>query len=108
MRWLDMIPPPEPANGDTSGSEQYTLKVIENPANNFVRLIQDPLNLISVMGPARSGKSTLMNLLAGCKKTELFATYAGMETFTKGIYVPTRLLSLPQFSALEGEPVVEV
>ena len=47
-----------------------------------------------------------MNLLAGCTKTELFPSYPGMSTFTKGIYVPTRLLSLPDFSALEGEPIV--
>lgn len=101
-----MVLPPASAN-NTTREEQYTLKVIEEPANKFVRLIKDPFNLISVMGPARSGKSTLMNLLAGCKKTELFATYAGMETFTKGIYVPTRVLTLPQFSSLEDEPIVE-
>ena len=47
-----------------------------------------------------------MNLLAGCTQTELFPSYPGMSTFTKGVYVPTRLLSLPEFSALEGEPTV--
>ena len=48
-----------------------------------------------------------MNLLAGCTQTELFPSYPGMSTFTKGIYVPTRLLSLPEFSALEGETTVD-
>lgn len=105
-----MIPPPE--NPDDVGSadaggKSYFLKVVEDPTNKTIRLIKDPLNLISVMGPARSGKSTLMNLLAGCKGTELFATYPGMETFTKGVYVPTRVLSLPQFSTLEGGQPVE-
>ncbi|KAF7872337.1 hypothetical protein EAF04_003260 [Stromatinia cepivora] len=68
---------------DRPAHQAYALKVIEDPTNNFIRLIKDPLNMISVMGPARSGKSTLMNILAGCTATELFATYPGMETFTK-------------------------
>jgi len=110
MRWVEMVFPEkenEDPEDDSPQRQSYTLKVIEKPTNDFVRLIKDPLNLISVMGPARSGKSTLMNLLAGCKKTELFATYPGSETFTKGIFVPTRVLTLPKFSSLEDEPVVE-
>lgn len=105
MRWLEMLLPE--SREVQAGLPAYFLRVIEDPTNNVVRMVTDPLNLISVMGPARSGKSTLMNLLAGCRVTELFPTYPGMETFTKGIYVPTRMLSLPEFSALEGEPAVE-
>lgn len=105
MRWLEML---LPDSGEVrAGLAAYSLRVIEDPANKVVRMVTDPLNLISVMGPARSGKSTLMNLLAGCKVTELFPTYPGMETFTKGIYVPTRMLSLPDFSSLEGDPPVQ-
>lgn len=105
MRWLEML---LPDSGEVkAGLAAYSLRVIEDPTNKVVRMVTDPLNLISVMGPARSGKSTLMNLLAGCKVTELFPTYPGMETFTKGIYVPTRMLSLPEFSALEGDPPVQ-
>ena len=105
MRWLEML---LPESGDVkAGLPAYSLRVIEDPTNKVVRMVTDPLNLISVMGPARSGKSTLMNLLAGCKVSELFPTYPGMETFTKGIYVPTRMLSLPEFSALEGDPQVQ-
>ncbi|KAI4090212.1 MAG: hypothetical protein LQ344_004904 [Seirophora lacunosa] len=105
MRWLEML---LPDSGEvTAGRAAYSLRVIEDPTNKVVRMVTDPLNLISVMGPARSGKSTLMNLLAGCKVTELFPTYPGMETFTKGIYVPTRMLPLPEFSALEGDPPVQ-
>lgn len=104
-RWLEML---LPDSGEVqAGLVAYSLRVIEDPTNKVVRMVTDPLNLISVMGPARSGKSTLMNLLAGCKVTELFPTYPGMETFTKGIYVPTRMLSLPEFSALEGDPPVQ-
>ncbi|GAB7354939.1 hypothetical protein MBLNU459_g5559t2 [Dothideomycetes sp. NU459] len=105
MKWLEML---LPDNAEVlAGLPAYSLKVIEEPANKFVRLIKDPLNIISVMGPARSGKSTLMNLLAGCKVTELFPSYPGSVTFTKGVYIPTRLLSLPEFSALDGEPTVQ-
>lgn len=105
MRWLEML---LPDSGEVkAGLAAYSLRVIEDPTNKVVRMVTNPLNLISVMGPARSGKSTLMNLLAGCKVTELFPTYPGMETFTKGIYVPTRMLSLPEFSALEGDPPVQ-
>lgn len=105
MRWLEML---LPDSGDVkAGLAAYFLRVIEDPTNKVVRMVTDPLNLISVMGPARSGKSILMNLLAGCKVSELFPTYPGMETFTKGIYVPTRMLSLPDFSALEGDTPVQ-
>ncbi|KAJ8071347.1 hypothetical protein OCU04_001678 [Sclerotinia nivalis] len=109
MRWLDMSLSDSSSNpiDGRSAHQAYALKVIEDPTNNFIRLIKDPLNLISVMGPARSGKSTLMNILAGCSATELFATYPGMETFTKGIQIPTRVLTLPQFSSLEGETTVD-
>ena len=105
MRWLEMLLPESAAV--KAGLPAYSLRVIEDPTNNVVRNIKEPLNLISVMGPARSGKSTLMNLLAGCKVTELFPTSPGMETFTKGIFIPTRMLSLPEFSALEGDPPVQ-
>ncbi|KAI4204161.1 MAG: hypothetical protein LQ350_001352 [Teloschistes chrysophthalmus] len=105
MRWLEMLLPD--SQEVKAGLPAYSLRVIEDPANKVVRMVTDPLNLISVMGPARSGKSTLMNLLAGCKVSELFPTYPGMETFTKGIYIPTRMLSLPDFSALEGDPPVQ-
>ena len=105
MRWLEML---LPDSGDVkAGLPAYSLRVIEDPTNKVVRMVTEPLSLISVMGPARSGKSTLMNLLAGCRVSELFPTYPGMETFTKGIYVPTRMLSLPEFSALEGDPPVQ-
>ncbi|ESZ95384.1 hypothetical protein SBOR_4240 [Sclerotinia borealis F-4128] len=109
MRWLDMSLSDSSSNptDPRPARQAYALKVIEDPTNNFVRLVKDPLNLISVMGPARSGKSTLMNVLAGCTTTELFATYPGMETFTKGIQIPTRVLTLPQFSSLEGETTVD-
>jgi hypothetical protein len=47
-----------------------------------------------------------MNLLAG-SRSELFATSSGATTFTKGVYIPTKIMTLPEFSSLEGEPVID-
>jgi hypothetical protein len=47
-----------------------------------------------------------MNLLAG-SKSELFVTSSGATTFTKGVYIPTRIVTLPEFSSLEGESVID-
>ena len=63
LRWLDMVPPtpsPTPSNTDESGAGTTTgtfaVKVIKE-TNDFIGLIKDPMNFISIMGPARSGKS---------------------------------------------------
>jgi ABC-type multidrug transport system ATPase subunit len=69
---------------DDEGSEHYVLQC-RDKANDHIRGITEPLNLLSIMGPTRSGKSTLMNLLAGCKTKELFNTAPGSKSFTKGI-----------------------
>ena len=47
-----------------------------------------------------------MNLLAG-SRSELFATSSGATTFTKGVYIPTKIMTLPEFSSLEGEPFID-
>ncbi|KAG8630136.1 hypothetical protein KVT40_001755 [Elsinoe batatas] len=94
-----------PGQGKPKNQRNYAVKVVET-TNKFVGTVKDPLNLVSVIGPARSGKSTLMNFLSG-SKTELFPTSPGATTFTKGIYVPTKIVDLPTFSSLEGEPVID-
>ncbi|KAF2724281.1 hypothetical protein K431DRAFT_282125 [Polychaeton citri CBS 116435] len=104
MQWIQMIAPPA-GNASPGKIENAALRVVEN-TNNAVRRVKQPLNLISVLGPARSGKSTLMNLLAGCN-TELFATSNGAITYTKGIFVTTRILDLPTFSSLNGDPKID-
>lgn len=47
-----------------------------------------------------------MNLLAG-SKSELFATSSEATTFTKGVYVTTKIVTLPEFSSMEGEPAID-
>lgn len=50
------------------------------------------LNLISAVGPAAPGKSTFLNLLAGCKILELLNTYSVMDTFTKRVCILTKFM----------------
>jgi polynucleotide 5'-kinase involved in rRNA processing len=79
LRWLEIA-----IESQTPGGEDvYVLQCREN-ANESVRAIDGSLNLASVMGPTRSGKSTLMNLLAGAREKELFPTAAGGDPFTSG------------------------
>lgn len=78
QRWLKITDDPE------ADYEDLLVEVVPE-TNEFISEIIDALNFVSVMGPTRSGKSTLMNLLAECKVTELFPTANGGIPFTKGI-----------------------
>lgn len=80
QRWITMVDD----NGEDGEYEDLVLEIVPE-TNEFIGSIMEPLNFISVMGPTRSGKSTLMNLLAECKVTELFPTASGPISFTKGI-----------------------
>lgn len=79
QRWLSMVD----ANEDED-IEELILELVPE-TNDFIATVEDALNFISVMGPTRSGKSTLMNLLAECKEKELFPTAGGGISFTKGM-----------------------
>jgi hypothetical protein len=132
LQWIEMqLPTVTPANAATpsvstaakhQANAANSAMTVNSTTNDFVRLVKTPLNLRSVLRPARSGKSafmnrcyvvidlqkagTLMNLLAG-SKTELFDTSSGATTFTKGVYIPTSIMTSPDFSSLEGEPVID-
>lgn len=80
-RWLTMID-----GNDGEGEYQDLILQVVPETNEYIASILEPLNLVSVMGPTRSGKSTLMNLLAGCKTAELFPSATGGISFTKGIF----------------------
>jgi hypothetical protein len=47
-----------------------------------------------------------MNLLSG-STSDLFPTSSGAVTFTKGMYIPNKVFTLPEFSAMDGEPTVD-
>lgn len=68
---------------DSDEPESYVLQCHDD-VNNHLRQINEALSLISIMGPTRSGKSTLMNLLAGCTTEPLFSTSPGAESWTRG------------------------
>lgn len=68
---------------DSDEPESYVLKCHDD-VNNHLRQINEALSLISIMGPTRSGKSTLLNLLAGCTTEPLFTTSPGAESWTRG------------------------
>ena len=57
LQWLQMLAPPEKDSilGDGQGANSAVS--VNTETNDFVRLVKDPLNLISALGPARSGKS---------------------------------------------------
>ncbi|XP_059810030.1 guanylate-binding protein 2-like isoform X3 [Hypanus sabinus] len=64
-----------------------------NPeALNFLQSIEDPMVIVAVVGPARTGKSYLMNCLAVDKKG--FSVASTTQAHTKGIWMWCR--SLPQ------------
>lgn len=78
---------------DPEEATNYVLQCHDD-VNNHVRQINEALNLISIMGPTRSGKSTLMNLLAGCTEEPLFSTSPGAESWTRGKGEPTAFINL--------------
>ena len=54
LGWSDMDPLPETTDSvgnNDAADKSYFLKVVEDPTNKMVRLIADPLNLISVIMP---------------------------------------------------------
>lgn len=110
MQWLDIdghIEETEPQTSHPVQPRHLPLKVTEDPTNNFVRNTKSPLNVVTVMGPARSGKSTLLNLLAGCTDGSLFTTLPGSQPLTKGIVISNKLFTLHEFSSLDGNNVAD-
>lgn len=109
------------STGKGSSSNSAALK-INNGANDLIGTIKGPLNLITILGAARSGKSTskftlhykmrlitigtLLNCLAG-SKSDLFQTSSGFLTFTKGVLMTTETFTLPQFSSMDGASPVD-
>ncbi|KAE9009383.1 hypothetical protein PR003_g15951 [Phytophthora rubi] len=63
-----------------------------------------PVNLISIFGAARQGKSFLMNLLAD--QQDLFKISNLREPCTQGVDLSAHLLPLSRFSGLNGCPPV--
>ncbi|KAJ0284249.1 hypothetical protein CBS470a_006964 [Colletotrichum nupharicola] len=103
--WFAMGEMVQDSTGKRSASTSAALKAY-NEANDLIGAIKGPLNLITILGPARTGKSTLLNCLAG-SKSDLFQTSSGAMTFTKGVLITTETCTLPQFSSMDGAPRVD-
>lgn len=56
LQWIEMQAPPAEDEGNAGRGAKSSVTV-NTRTNDFVRLVKDPLNWISVLGPARSGKS---------------------------------------------------
>jgi hypothetical protein len=67
-------------------------------------LSDQPINLISIFGAARQGKSFLMNLLAD--QQDLFKISNLREPCTQGVDLSGHFVPLPKFSALNGCPPI--
>ena len=73
------------------------LTVDEDLNADLARLGQSPLNLITIYGPARKGKSFLMNLLADPSgENQVFRSLGGQVACTKGIELAPRVLAHAQ------------
>ncbi|KAJ0381941.1 hypothetical protein COL922a_013538 [Colletotrichum nupharicola] len=103
--WFAMGEMVQDSTGKRSASTSAALKAY-NEANDLTGAIKGPLNLITILGPARTGKSTLLNCLAG-SKSDLFQTSSGAMTFTKGVLITTETFTLPQFSSMDGAARVD-
>eukprot|EP01043_Picozoa_sp_COSAG02_P069334 COSAG02_NODE_11837_length_1644_cov_1.519741_1_plen_493_part_10 len=66
----------------------------------LLRKVPRQINLVTIFGAARGGKSTLMSLL--CGKPGLFRSSPGGESFTKGIVMANFFVPLARFSAQDG------
>ena len=54
-------------------------------------------NLISIFGPARQGKSTLMNVLARSYDASIFRVSGQMLPFTTGVDISRTTMTLDEF-----------
>ncbi|KAF5603392.1 hypothetical protein FPCIR_1385 [Fusarium pseudocircinatum] len=89
LQWLTLVPSRAPK------SPSYSLKIHEEPANQSFRSVKHALNLVTVLGPMRSGKSTLLNLLSSNSgDRDQFGTGSGIDSVTKGAFITTPTTAL--------------
>jgi hypothetical protein len=82
----------------TVGTRETPMEV-ELKANSMIQHVENNVNLICVFGGTRSGKSTIMSILAG---KELFETSDQGDSLTKGIHVGNHFMKLQDFCGLYG------
>ena len=75
-------------------------RIVVGKGNDMLSKVLASVNLITIFGAARTGKSTLMSLL--CGEQGLFRSSAGGESFTQGIMIANFFSSLEAFSSQDG------
>ncbi|CAG8665995.1 28125_t:CDS:2 [Gigaspora margarita] len=100
-------------NGQDSNIEEVSVSDIrievEDNATNLLYTKNEPVNLISIFGQARMGKSTFMNILAGVDNydNEIFKTSSDSETVTTGVDISKIFVPLKEFSKFNDNPEID-
>jgi hypothetical protein len=81
----------------TSRGRQLTVHDVESV---YAPVAADPVNLISIFGRARQGKSFLMNCLAG--EEAIFKISNEKESCTQGIDISNKWCPLADFATMDG------
>ncbi|CAN0417639.1 unnamed protein product [Pylaiella littoralis] len=87
-----------------SGSE--CVSVSAEGSSAVEKLPQKPLNLITIWGGARTGKSFFMNALAGVAEYDVFAVAGGSHPCTVGAFISITTRSLSDFGSESGCPTL--
>ncbi|CAG8448575.1 852_t:CDS:2 [Dentiscutata erythropus] len=82
---------------------------VEKNATDLLSTKNETVNLISIFGPARTGKSTFMNIIAGVDDhdNEIFKSSSALETVTTGVDISETFLPLREFSKLNDNPEID-
>uniref|UniRef100_K3W7D1 Guanylate-binding protein N-terminal domain-containing protein n=1 Tax=Globisporangium ultimum (strain ATCC 200006 / CBS 805.95 / DAOM BR144) TaxID=431595 RepID=K3W7D1_GLOUD len=101
VKWLGM----GPSDGRSNHTTSDHMFVSQEAATEVLQPLGDEqINLISIFGAARQGKSFLMNLLAD--QQDLFKISNLREPCTQGVDLSGHFIPLSTFSALNGCPQV--
>jgi len=87
-------------NNTNSSSDQSKKLVVHDVRQVFTQISNQQINLISIFGRARQGKSFLMNCLAGEK--EIFRISNEKESCTQGIDISDKWINLSAFESIDN------
>jgi hypothetical protein len=94
--WLEL------KRGEGQGKKTPTTLVIHPEAAAILQAVPETLNLVSIFGNLRTGKSYLMNALSG---VQAFGVSSQPKSFTKGVHLSSQILELEDFA---GAPVKNI
>ncbi|CAG8635594.1 29135_t:CDS:2, partial [Racocetra persica] len=109
IKWLVISDEDEESQDNDTNVSRIRINVEEDATNLLCTKDDKIVNLVSIFGPARTGKSTLMNILAGvdnCER-EIFTSSSATETVTTGVDIFEVFLPLKEFSKLNNNPEID-